>query len=334
MNQKYYYNMDSLKFICSIFVVAIHTTFYIYQQGMATTFNYYSYRPLLEIAVPFFFAVSGFFISLKIREGKKEYILSYSKKIFSLYISFSVFFVLFRYSLLAMDRIIMDSPFWERAISYTESLTIIKLINGSIGSFHLWYLTSLLLACLLLHLFINYSISPNIILLASFLFYLAYMAEITPFDKVFLYGGVGKAFFYLSLGYFLGHKNLTFKHPIILFLLSISIFSVLYRISPQINTIFLILATLFLMVYCINNPGKPNFVSKLGKHSLKIYILHIFILEIINRIYYYSGHTHYSFKSYYFISTFLCIVLSIGLYKVVEKYFISFITNSINRVID
>ncbi|WP_438824532.1 acyltransferase family protein [Bacillus sp. JJ1521] len=334
MENKYNHNMDTLKFICAIFVVAIHTTFYIYQNNMATVYNYYFYRPTLEIAVPFFFAASGYFISLKIREGNKNYILRYSKNIFKIYVSFSVFYIFFQYLLLISDRLYLNKPFWERVVSLTQSPSIKDFINGSIGSFHLWYLTSLILACLFLHLFIKFSISPNIIFLISFLFYLAFISELTLLHNIYKHGGVGKAFFFLSLGYYLGNKKVIINHPILLFIFFISIFSVLYKMNSQIQIIFLILATFSLMVFCVNNPGKQTLLSKLGKHSLKIYILHIFILEIINKFYIYNGYPYYAFKSYYFISTFLCIVLSIVLYKPIENFFVKNINKTLNKIID
>jgi peptidoglycan/LPS O-acetylase OafA/YrhL len=61
----YYYRLDAMKFFCIIAVVLIHVTGFLPSNGLATMSNYYIYRYLLDIAVPFFFAASGFFISSK-----------------------------------------------------------------------------------------------------------------------------------------------------------------------------------------------------------------------------------------------------------------------------
>jgi fucose 4-O-acetylase-like acetyltransferase len=87
----YYYRLDAIKFFCIIAVVLIHVTGFLPSNGLATMSNYYVYRYLLDIAVPFFFAASGFFISSK---TGTEYIGKYAKKIFIMYIAFSSFYII------------------------------------------------------------------------------------------------------------------------------------------------------------------------------------------------------------------------------------------------
>lgn len=315
---KYNHTIDTLKFFAAIAVVLIHTTGSLQQFNLATLTNYYSYRPLLDLAVPFFFAASGYFLS-----GKTiSYLPGYIKKIFSIYISFTIFYILFKLLMTFTDRLILGTSFWNGIDSFFKSLTFKGLINGSLGSFHLWFLTALIISALLLSICLRLSLKSEIIFLSAAIFYFSNLVGIQSFNDVFLYGGFAKGFFYLAMGFYLGHKdNTKIKLPLLGFAGSILILTLLSYYHSSLSVLFLMAATYYLLVFAIQNPGEKSYFSRLGSYSLNIYILHIFVYQSINKIYVYSGITeYYQFPHYYLTTTILAIIIPILLYRPVDKF--------------
>ncbi|HAQ06867.1 MAG TPA: hypothetical protein DCR24_04830 [Bacillus bacterium] len=314
---KYNHTIDKLKFFAAIAVVLIHTTGSIQQFGLATVANYHVYRPLLDIAVPFFFAASGYFLSAK----NANYLPGYVKKILSIYISFTLFYLVYKFIIIITDRLMIDAPFWNGIQKALQSMTIKGLMNGSLGSFHLWFLAALIISTLLLFICMRFSLRPSSIFLLAAVLYFSNLVGILTFNDVFIYGGFAKGFFYLSMGYYLGHKeNTQIKNPMIGFISSILIFTLLSYYNSALSIVFLMAATFYLVVAAIQKPGEQSFFSRLGAYSLNIYILHIFVYQSINKIYIYSGITeYYKIPTYYLIVTLFSIIIPIILYRPVDK---------------
>jgi peptidoglycan/LPS O-acetylase OafA/YrhL len=317
-SMRYNHTFDTLKFFAAIAVVLIHTTGSLKQFNLATLANYYSYRPLLDLAVPFFFAASGYFLSRK----TLTYLPGYIRKILSIYISFTLFYILFKLLIIFTDRLILGTSFWEGIHTLVKSLTIRGLINGSIGSFHLWFLAALMISALLLFICLRLSLKSEFIFLIAGIVYFSNLVGILDFNDVFIYGGFAKGFFYLAMGFYLGHKvNASIKFPLLGFAVSILIFSLLSYFHSSLSVLFLMAATYYLMVFAIQNPGEKSYLSRLGSHSLNIYILHIFVYQSINKIYIYSGITEfYKLPFYYVSTTILSIIIPILLYGPVDKF--------------
>jgi peptidoglycan/LPS O-acetylase OafA/YrhL len=316
-SMKYNHTIDTLKLFAAIAVVLIHTTGSLQQFNLATLTNYYSYRPLLDLAVPFFFAASGYFLS-----GKTiSYLPGYIKKISSIYISFTIFYILFKLHITFTDRLLLGTAFWNGINTFFKGLTIKGLINGSIGSFHLWFLTALIISALLLFICLRLSIKSEIIFLLATILYFSNLVGILNFNDVFIYGGFAKGFFFLAMGFYLGHKDTSkIKWPLVGLVSSILILTLLSNYHSSLNVLFLIAATYYLLVFAIQNPGKKSYLSKWGSYSLNIYILHIFVYQSINKIYIYSGITeYYKFPLYYLTTTILAIIIPILLYRPVDK---------------
>lgn len=316
-SMKYYYNMDIIKFFCAIAVVLIHTTGSLPQYELATMTNYYFYRPLLDIAVPFFFAASGFFLSLK----PISYYKGYINKILTLYISFTIFYIAFKFLLVFSDRLFLGKPFWTGIENILKNLSLTSLLNGTIGSFHLWFLPALIIAAFLLLVCVHFSVKPSITFLISSILYLANLTEMITFNDVFQYGGFTKGFFYLSMGYYIGHlKPDRIKNPFIGFSLSALLYVILTIYQSSLNVVFLMITTFYLVIASVKKPGEKSLLSRLGSYSLNIYILHIFFYQSINKILIYFGyHEFYKLAYYYVIVTLLCIVLSVIFYEPIFK---------------
>ncbi|OCA88300.1 hypothetical protein A8F94_10920 [Bacillus sp. FJAT-27225] len=313
----YNHTIDKLKFLAAIAVVLIHTTGSIKQFNLDTLANYHIYRPVLDIAVPFFFAASGYFLSHK----SASYIPGYVKKISYIYISFTLFYIFYKLLIILSDRLVLNTPFWVNFHSVIKGLTIKGFLNGTLGSFHLWYLPALILAALLLLICLKFALRPSIVFLAAGVLYVAFLTGIVTFNNVFVYGGFAKGFFYLAMGYYLGKKNIEhLRNPLLGFAVAVILYTYLSYYHYNLNVIFLGAATYYLMVFAIRNPGKRTFLSGMGPASLNIYILHVFVYQTINKLYIYGGsEDFYRYPSYYAIVIFAAVILPIFIFKPVDK---------------
>lgn len=324
----YNYKIDSVKFLGAIAVVLIHLTAFIYYEGNANLLNYYSYRYFLDIAVPFYFVCSGYLLSKKIT----SYMKSYAKKILSLYISFSIFYISVQVLYIIVDRLIENKPFWVSLSNLFKSFRIENLVKGNFAEFHLWFLAALFISVLILMILVHFNINPKIIFLIGFIFYTFSMTGVFDLNSILSNGGFPKGFFYLSMGYYLGQVNFKVKHAFklfIIFLISYAVYNIIG--AAHLNQYLLATATFFLMIYCIQNPGEPTLLSNLGKHSLSIYVLHVLIYETFYKILDYLGVVGFNNNPInILILTLICIFASIALFKPINNIFIK----PVNKLID
>ena len=73
-------SLNQIKFIASIFVVFLHTSMFRYVNQTGFVFDYLV-DTIARFGVPVFFAISGYFLYFKYKEGGKKYWLNYVKKI-------------------------------------------------------------------------------------------------------------------------------------------------------------------------------------------------------------------------------------------------------------
>ncbi len=134
---------------------------------------------------------------------------------------------------------------------------------------------------------------------------------ISKLDSYFVYGGISQALFYLALGYFIATINCqTIKLPIIGFICSVLLLYFISFSDLKLSAVPLAMMTFYLMVICVNHPdiGVNTFLPKFGTYTLAIYILHLFVSDVIIRILVYSGYTKY-FESWIYYP--LAIILSV-----------------------
>jgi Acyltransferase family len=333
MERQYYYSFDFVKFICAVAVVLIHVSSQIVIHDLNNFWNYNVYRPFLNLAVPFFFLSSGFFLSLKIKSAYDlNIIISYSKKIFYLFLYFSIFYIFVRLTFVISDAIFIDRPIDTQVIKYFKTLTFQSILSGSIGSFHLWFLSSLIYSSLLLGLFIKFRISEKWLITSAFFVYLVVYSGIIDLPKFFNYGGISIGFLYICLGYYLGNIDVSrFKYPFLFF----SIFGILYFLTQtefrtHLTGIFLFLTTFYLGVLCKKNSkfGMNHIFTKLSKFALDIYILHIFVQLVLIKFYTYFGfNDFYLWKPHYFIALFLCVFIPMLIFKPIINFMEKFKSN-------
>lgn len=328
---EYNYKIDSVKFYCAVAVVLIHLTVFIFVSGSANIKNFYIYRYYFDIAVPFFFAASGYFIAIK---NDIFYIQKHIRKLLTQYFAFSIFYLLIKCILIFMDRIYLNKPFLENIALLIQNITIENILNGTFGSFHLWFFPSLIMGSVLLLLSLKLKLNPSHMLLISFLLYAADIIDLLNIDKINYNNGTTQAFLCLSIGYYLAKISVNIHNSLLLFIISMITYSfgTIY-FNNSIYRIVLILATFFLLFYCKNSHSRKNITTKLGKHSLDIYIMHVVIYELFYRILSYIGITNYN-DSWWkiIIAAIICIILSIITFKPIN-YIIQQIISKISKMV-
>ena len=145
-------NLDLSKFICALLIIIIHTSPF---KTISEPLYFYLHDVLARVAVPAFFAMSGFLFFRKlIWQGGKlklctkniQYLISYLKKIIFLYLSWSVFYVAF-----SIPRW-YSSGWW--GLHVIKDVTASILLRGSY--YHLWYLLASIYAVPLLFLLLTF----------------------------------------------------------------------------------------------------------------------------------------------------------------------------------
>ncbi len=149
---QYYSNLDYAKWVCALLVIVIHTT---PLEGISEVAAFYLHDVLARVAVPLFFAISGFgfFGKLRYCDGKiarckenRVRLFQYLRSIFLLYIVWSAVYFIYRL------------PEWYQ--SGWWGWTLVKdyligfLFRGS--HYHLWYLLSLLYAVPILYILLSF----------------------------------------------------------------------------------------------------------------------------------------------------------------------------------
>lgn len=309
------YTIEIFRLISAALVVAIHT-----KPFFDINFHFgILFQVITNVAVPFFFCISGYFISMKLRE-KENYIKNYSIKILKLYVFWSI--VYFAYDFFYERIYKKDYDFWYAIASYLRQ----SIFSGS--HFHLWFLPSLICAVILLNYFIKRNVSLKMISIISIgLFILGLIGHpqeyyhlfingygqniINIYNKIFITtrNGLFFAFPMVFLGYYLGinkekyksykYKKILFNLLICLVLSCIEIYFSRYLGAENTRlemNIFLPLSIYYLMILIIKDPLNKyhNKIVDLDL-SLGIYVIHcIFIILVSIFMKKILGINHYS----------------------------------------
>jgi len=136
MNEQRNNTLDVIKTVCTFMVVFIHA-------GENSSLATYT-KAICTCAVPFFFLVSGYYLSLNISAGKTEYIHRQLKKIGVLFITSNIIYAVCVSVLMLLFHDDL-SGFWKRALSGGSMIDFL-LFNNSPFAYHLWYIGALLYA--------------------------------------------------------------------------------------------------------------------------------------------------------------------------------------------
>lgn len=276
------YTADSVKFLASFAVTLMHVSNYLPLTGRATFWNYYWYFPLLDLAVPLFFCLAGFFIASK----ELDYYPKYASRIFAINLSYSVFYLLFYWPLDIVAQYGMGNTGTAAVGNYLTHLAVTDFLTGIVGSEHLWYLMSLFIAVVIFYFLRKASLSLTVVISLSVLLYALTFTPILGFlsDNLFLYGGFAKGLFYFLIGFWTAKNTKRIPNASSLIVVSLLLLIVGDTLTDSlvVREFLLAGATFSILTYVVNNPGKESLLSKGGRYSLAIYLLHILFIGGFN----------------------------------------------------
>lgn len=286
-------NLDVVKLLCAFFVVCIHMPF---PDELSTVI-----LPLARMAVPVFFMITGFFYR-RVKENGRE------KQQFIKVLKLTVFanMVYFVWGLLF--SFITGSP--AQYITQTlngSSLLRFLLLNESPFEIHLWYLTGLLFALVILCLLskqekifrASYCFIPILLLGGLLIGKYAPLFWETAFDLCFSRNALFVGLPYMLLGAFL-EENMNClvtafgKRKWLLVLLTV-LFSATSILESRLlsvtgmdtagdyylSTTFLA-CSVFILAVVIPDVKETNLLAKIGKAtSTDIYIFHLIVKDVL-----------------------------------------------------
>ena len=315
---KYNYKLDQVRIWASIAVVLIHVTSYLPNLGRETLENYYWYRPILKLGVPFFFGVSGYLLNAK----EDAFVRRYCRNISFRFIIYSLFYVL-------VDGLILLSlhqNLLQAASAWLNERNLYSFFNGTWGQYHLWFLFALIFASYGVGKLLQWRWDIRyIFFLCLSLNAVIWLTPRSEFlDMLFRYGGIPKAMLYISLG------AMAVQHPPKIriqrwhILLSGVIYGLLFNFSQfnLFNEVALVALTYLLLAYVIQRPGEYSWLNRWSSMSLDIYVLHVLFLKIVKL--YGEAKLWNWFNSdllYILVLMLVCVLGSILIYPLVNRFF-------------
>ena len=305
-----YYSIDSFKLIAIFCIVCIHTnpfSDYYFGEIDGSLVDMFLIDSISRFAVPYFFMASGFLFILKCtKENNKIYFWKYITNLVGLFIRW-VFIYLSIGSFIILLQNITDFSTLINSLGayFLHSINISLFVYGEgiYSAYHLWFLISLIWSIVIVYFFY---IKKKIILLLclSLIFnflglfgqsYSGFLGiEININTRETLFFGL----FYTCLGalfsLYLEKIIYTFRRMnnqklfaliFLLLLIQISERMITYNIfNSNLGEYFIstILLTFFIFLFVLRNPsfGKGTFLTRWGRNSVGIFLIHPLIISV------------------------------------------------------
>lgn len=331
--------IDIMKFVCAIFVIAIHSGIVKYESG---TTQWYIINVLLRLAVPFFFIASGFLFGKKYlynKEKLKENSIKQVKRLIKPYIFWVI--IIIPYIIYA-----------NKLLKGNLIVSILKLFRLIIfNGYHMWFILALIVAICMEYMFLK----KNKVKLAVFFSVILYSIALLGNSYYFLIEGtliqnfidvIIKIFTMVRNGIFVGfplftigicvalHEKEIYKisnKKVYLFLLIFIITQILeasfirgknYKEDHSLFISIIFIATLLLII-CIKTKNirfkKINTVL-LRNLSTGIYYMHFPIIKYMSLLIPSIGYIEI-----FLITTIITIIINIILLRINNKYINLFI---------
>ncbi|RXR19084.1 hypothetical protein EQG63_06470 [Flavobacterium amnicola] len=294
-------NIDLLKIVLSLFVVAAHIFPTTEVEG-SKSYVFYMIQGLARLTLPLFLLITGYFISAKIHD--LNFIKKTAKKLFILFIVWQLLYFKIEYDFFKLNAI--------------STLRFISDLFYGIG--HLWYLIATCLALFLIY-FTRKLSDINKLILGVFLISIGYLLQVifelklvtNPIYFNIFYGiGTSRNFLFYAFPYLLigVSHNLWMKDakkykflllPLLVLLIAESFYYM--GINSSIFNIFILPLPLSMLIFSWVTNLKQQFkYSTPSTLSLGFYLIHFYIiLEVFKK------YQSVSYFSYYL--KFLIVVL-------------------------
>lgn len=320
-NNSNYNCIDLVKFLCSFLVIAIHI---VPLTSVHWILNFAVVNYVARLAVPFFFAVTGFLVFKKIDIKNIDYSLIYRHilKLLKLYIIWS--FIYFPFALkdsigasFNFTDVVYALIFWFKNFIFTGSY------------YHLWYLNGVIVALGMVCVALKLKLKSHVILLAGLVLYIigllgdSYYGLTKPllahpqigfilrvYKTVFstTRNGIFDGFIFVSLGMFIAvnTRKMSLLQSISGFIISVILLGVevlvLFKFNLMLdsNMYLMLLPSVYFMLYAVISMNlKDNTVYKeLRILSSLIYFIHILIYTVFVAPMETSGFINHSLISY------------------------------------
>lgn len=276
------HHFDQLKALAALMVMAIHITAPVADLKTTNFWNYGWYRPILNLAVPIFFLLAGYFIG----EKGRNYLSRYRRKILALFLKASCCYLISNLFMWTMDRSFVTAV--ERLY---HSFTLDAVFSGVVASIPLWFLWAVYWALWLLP-GVKRHLSPDGQLVFAALFYLIGMKgrDFFGLEPFFRYGSIFQAYWYLTVGSLLVQiKPLKERfRPLLGLLVGLLIASLPWLAQHTFGLFYAwaLGAAAILLVYLASlSPGQADRLSHFGRfRSDLLYLSHSFSLDWARKI--------------------------------------------------
>ncbi len=297
-------SVDTIRLLAIISVIAIHTAPFLSESYQSGAYHYLAVviNQLARFAVPFFFAISGYFWGVKILRGENAFEVSRDMglRILVIFLAWS-FIYLLPYNISAIFEHGWQGPF---KAAYWHAYGLLQYPPGLIlggTKIHLWFLVALLFALFISLVFIKLKAEKCLLLFALALYVVGVFLKSyvqTPlgipseFDS--RYGPFFSTLLFVS-GYFIAKIKPTerwFFYGLGIFLLGCAIhFTEIYLLNRFYGTYMMMHDYVFgtyLMgggaaVLALSNHRviRSRSLSGIGKLTLGIYAIHLIFVDIL-----------------------------------------------------
>lgn len=326
MKRKINYNIEKFRVIASIMVIVIHVSSYIKIEGLNTLMNFQIYRGVTRVAVIYFFAVSGYLISKK--KSPKRINNSILNTI-KLYIYSSSIYIGLNTLVVILKKILLNESLKKGLLVVLKRINIINILNGTFGSYHLWFFSAYIITLLFYFYFYKNKLSFKTVTIITFFLLITSKLKLINYNRIIIYGGgFPDALLAFWVGTLINEYPNKYKFDYLMipiFLLFVSLFD--YKNLGGISFLLLYVSVYLLLSHYHNNPGKESKLSKYGKHTLSVYIYHDIILKLVRLMWDYFGVNYYK---YWYIDFPLVIILSLLLSPVIHKYLYKLFIDIVN----
>jgi len=305
--------IDLVKFVCSLFVVAIHVApFGNAGSAFQQTANFVLAKYLSRIAVPFFLMSTGFLVFRKAGQGEDAaaYGIRHAKRIWRLYVLWSLIYLPFAARIVLRD--------YGGGLMSIAAYARNFVFDGSYA--HLWYLNASAFAVCLVSILLKRNWKISAILSVSAALYLigllpqsyfGLMRKLEAFPAVWnalrltshivptTRSGLFEAFFFVSLGAAFAVKPVRFPAAVSFggFLISMALLYVEIRILSKIGWVrefdmylFLLPAAFFLFSIAVHADLAPRKgYTVLRMLSSRIFFIHMLANSFVRIVFHFAG---------------------------------------------